>query len=110
LGQAHYINQGVNNSTIFSAFAQGTASFVITIAMTRIVAWFFDLLPEAPITLIVPSILTICITGSGLFILHLSIQTPRIFHTISPPLTVAFIFCLFVTLKLRKSYNGQLQK
>jgi len=107
---AFYVNNNSNYSGVISGIAQGVASFVITIFMTYSVTWFFNLLPKTGILLMIPSLLTICITGSGLFVIHSLIQTPRIFYTIAPAITVAFIFCLFVTLKLRKSYNEQHQK
>ena len=107
---AFYVNNNANYNGLTPGVAQGVASFIITIFMTYSVTWFFNLLPKIKIFLVIPSLLTICITGSGLFIIHSLIQTPRIFYTISPALTIAFIFCLFVTLKLRKSYDEQRQK
>ena len=98
---AYYINNS-GNSGIISGIAQGLASFVITICMIHIVTWFFNYLPKTSVTLILPSVLTICITGSALFIVHFLVGTPRILHTIWLPLTIAFIFCLFVTIKLKK--------
>ena len=107
---ACYVNNNSSYHGLVSGITQGAASFAITLFIAHAVTRFFNLLPKTAIVFILPSVLTICITGSALFVIHSLIQTPRIFYTIAPAITVAFIFCLFVTLKLRKSYNEQHQK
>ncbi|MFT7088130.1 MAG: hypothetical protein ACJAZX_001585 [Rickettsiales bacterium] len=102
---AFYVNSDSNYRGLISGLTQGTASFMITLFMVKIVTWFFNFPPSNSATFIIPSLLTICITGSVLFIIHLAIKTPNILYTIYPALTVAFIFGPLATFKLKKSHN-----
>jgi len=102
---AYFVNSNTSNpySAIVSGLAQGTASFVITFIMVRFVSVFFNNLQASWAKLILPSFLTICITGSFLALMHYLIGTSKIFFTVAPALTVAFIFCFYTTLQLRKN-------
>lgn len=105
-GWAYYINSGFGQSTrIVSAIAQGIASFLITLFMVRAVTWLFHRMPNAMLKLILPAVLTVSFTGTCLATLHFFVGTPRILQTIAPALTVAFLFCFYTTLKLKKQLN-----
>lgn len=105
-GWAYYINSGFGESTrIVSAIAQGSASFVITLFMVHAVTWLFHRMPNSVLKLILPAVLTVSFTGSCLATLHFFVGTPRILQTIAPALTVAFLFCLYTTIKLKKHLN-----
>ena len=93
------------NHNIISALAQGTASFVITLILIRSVTWLFYSLPKNFFRTILPALITISCTGSALVLIHFLVGTQRVFFTILPPITVAAIFCFYVTLKLQRINN-----
>ncbi len=96
-GWAYYINH-----SIISGFAQGTASFVITLVMVRSVTWWYHHLPVGYGRLLLPSMLTVGMTGTALACIHAYVGSAHIIKTIAPALTVAFLFCIYTTFKLRK--------
>jgi len=103
-GWAYFINSGFGESTrIISAIAQGTASFVITLFMVHAVTWLFHRMTNELLKLILPAVLTVSFTGTCLATLHFLVGTPRILQTIAPALTVAFLFCLYTSFKLKRS-------
>ncbi len=103
-GWAYYINGGHGIGTrITAGLAQGTATFVITLFMIKLVTFFYMKLPGFGIfRLILPSVFTIAITGTCLTLIHVCIGTPNIFLTVAPALTMAFLFCLYTTFKLKR--------
>lgn len=102
---AYYANVGTSASKALSAgFTQGTASFVITLVMVRLVSWFFRCLPRHFLAIPVAALLTVTLTGSCLVAIHSWAGTPQILDTIAPALTVAFGFCCYTAAKLS---NGQ---
>lgn len=101
-GWALYVNLEFGEDIALKAcLTQGTASFVITLFMVRSVEWLFGRLPPGTLQMTIPSVLTVSFTGSCLALTHWFMGTPRIFATIAPALTVAFLFCLFTTYKLK---------
>lgn len=102
-GWAFYVNGGSRFETrLISGFAQGTASLIITLIMVRMVTEIFNRLPDNSLRLVLPAMITVCITGSGLTLVHALVGTPRIVTTIMPALSVAFVFCVFTALKLHR--------
>ena len=91
------------NQNIISAFAQGTASFIITLFLIYFTTWLYQILPKTFLQPILPTLITISCTSSILFVIHFLVGTEEIFYTIFPPITVASIFCLYVTFKLQKT-------
>ena len=65
---------------------------------------FFNILPFST-RLFLPTLITIMLTSSALIVVHTIAETPNILYTILPPITVAFIFCIFVTIKLIKNHD-----
>ncbi len=103
-GWAFYVNgMGGITTRLVSGVTQGTASFIITLVMVRAITWLFHHLPTNPLCLISPAVITVSCTGSCLAFVHYLVGTPRIVQTISPALTVAFIFCFYTTLKIQKA-------
>ena len=102
-GWAFYVNQqeglGVG---IRSAVTQGIASFLITLVMVRIVSWWFNRIRHRILRILLPGILTVCLTGTCLYLIHLMVGTPSIIQTITPALSVAFLFCLYTSIKLNQ--------
>ncbi len=102
-GWAYYINaQTESGSEVISALTQGTASFIITLIMVRAVSWLFRNLGGNLFAVILASIITIAFTGTALFTAHYAVGTSAIMYTISPALSVAYLFCMFTALKLKK--------
>ena len=103
-GWAFYVNGGADAvKGLTSGLTQGTASFIITLVMVRVVTWFFKHLPGNFLQLPLAAFLTVTITGSCLVGIHWLMHTPHIFNTIAPALSVAFAFCWYTAYKLRKT-------
>ena len=110
-GWAYYINSTqaieASNTGIIAGLTQGTASFIITFIIVHLVTRIYNFLHTSAsinlraIKLIVPAMLTVSITGTGLFIIHNIMNTPHIAKTIAPALLVAFLFSLFTAYKLQ---------
>ncbi len=105
---AYFMNINSSNSFI-SAFAQGIASFIITLVMIKIIEYFYDLFPENKFYFILPSVITVFITSSFVIGIHLFINTENIFITVLPTVIVAFIFTLFTTRKI-SNYTKKKEK
>ena len=102
-GWAFYVNGGLGvNVRIISALVQGTASLIITLIMVRVVTIIFYRLPNNPLRIVLSALITVSITGTGLVLAHTWAGTPKIVTTITPALTIAFVFCLYTALKLHR--------
>lgn len=96
---AYFMNIDSSNNFI-SAFAQGIASFIITLIMIKIIEYFYYLLPKNKFSFILPSIITVFITSSFVVSIHIYINTQNILITVFPTVIVAFLFALFTTKKI----------
>ncbi|NNP73139.1 hypothetical protein A7P53_11245 [Acinetobacter defluvii] len=103
-----YINmsQGSLKAGIISGLAQGICSFMITLVITHLIEKQFNFYQVKFLKLLLPPICTILFTGSILVLVHHLIQTPNILKTVTPALTVAFIFAFVTNLKLYKQYQS----
>ncbi len=100
---AYYINNSYStNSGIISGLAQGAASFMITLFMVHFVTYLYGKFSHPVSKLLLPAIVTVCITSICLIILHILVGTPQVFYTVSPALSIAFSFCLYTTFKIHK--------
>jgi hypothetical protein len=100
-GWAYYINDtGTENVRAISAATQGISSLIITLALVKLVSLIFNRLPRKITSVFIASILSVTCSGSCLIAVHYLIGTPEIVGTVSPPLLVAFLFCLFTAYKL----------
>ena len=103
-GWAYFVNGSTDiTRCLISGLTQGTASFIITLVMVHLVSWLFNHLPGNFLQLPLAVFFTVSITGSYLVGIHLLVDTPEIFYTISPALSVAFAFCWYTAYKLRNS-------
>ncbi len=100
-GWAYYINDtGTENVRVISAATQGVSSLIITLALVKLVSLIFNRLPRKILSVFIASIISVTCSGSCLIAVHYLIGTPEIVSTVSPPLLVAFLFCLFTAYKL----------
>lgn len=106
-----YINtqQGSLKHGIISGLIQGLCSFIITLLMTFIIEKQFNYFNRLSLKLLLPPVLTVLLTGSFLILVHHLIATPSIVYTLTPVLTVAFLFAVFTNFKLYQHYNAQQQ-
>ncbi len=112
-GWAYYINatqaDEASNAGIIAGLTQGTASFIITFIIVRLVAYFYHLVSASAYVnaslakLFIPAIFTVSITGTGLFMIHFFMNTPHIAITIAPALVIALLFSLFTVYKLQQN-------
>ena len=106
-GWAFWINQPAGlHQAMLSGITQGTASLLITLAIVKLIGFFFNRLRH-PLRLWLPPLLTISITGSLLVCAHWLARTPHIVSTIALPITVAFIFCLFTAYRLERATTAR---
>lgn len=102
-GWAYYINHSnVTKSGVASGLAQGTASFIITLLMVHAVTYLHHRFRHPIARLLLPALITLSFTSLCLLSIHLFVGTAHIFYTISPALTIAFIFCVFTSYQLNK--------
>ncbi|HCA4901462.1 TPA: hypothetical protein MW110_002864 [Acinetobacter baumannii] len=103
-GWSFYINTQVSNLVrgVVAGFVQGVSSFTITLFIAFLIERQFNFYKKAWAKLIFSPILTVLLTGSALILVHVLFSTPDIIKTITPALTVAFIFAEFSNLKLYK--------
>jgi hypothetical protein len=100
-GWAYYINDtGTENVRVISAATQGVSSLIITLALVKLVSLIFNRLPRKILSVFIASVISVTCSGSCLIAVHYLIGTPEIVSTVSPPLLVAFSFCLFTAYKL----------
>ena len=100
-GWSFYINDASLYNRITSGLAQGLSSFIITLVMVKFVTRLYSRNYFPSIRLMLPAIITVSCTGSVLIIIHYLVGTPYIFKTVTPALSVAFIFCLYTSYKLK---------
>ena len=103
-GWAFYVNGDLGVGVrVISGLVQGAASLIITLIMARTVEIIFLHMPDNHFRLVLPAVITVCMTGSSLVLVHTLVGTPRIIYTITPALTVAFIFCVYTTIKFHRT-------
>ena len=104
---AFWVNHHAGMSqAVRSGLTQGAASFLITLAMVRLVEYLFARW-RYPLRLWLPPVLTVSLTGSCLASVHWLVKTPHILSTIALPLFVALSFCLFTAYKLERQQQTQ---
>ena len=64
-GWAFAVNYGAATAARLTAgLVQGTASGIITLLMVQTVTWLYGKLPDRPGRLVLPAVLTVCVTGA----------------------------------------------
>jgi len=112
-GWAYYVNDEFGSkSRILSSITQGTFSFIITLLMTKLIAYQYNIYPGKLFKIIFPPVITVSATGTLLVLIHIKVGTNSIFKTVYPALTVSLIFGFFTVYKLhlesakiKKEYN-----
>ncbi|MEB3752819.1 hypothetical protein I2F62_00440 [Acinetobacter sp. MD2(2019)] len=101
-GWSFYVNAQSSGLKVglVSGLVQGFCSFIITLFIGFLIEKQFNFYQKIWLKLILPPIITILISGSCLVFIHLCIATPHIVKTISPAITVAFIFACLTNIKL----------
>ena len=102
-GWAWYVNGADDDwHTLLTALAQGTSSFLITLVLVALVTRLYHVFEHPVARLWLPTLVTVALSVSMLILVHLWVETDKLFFTILPPSTVAFLFCMFTTFKLQK--------
>lgn len=103
-GWAFYVNSGSSMyGGLIAALTQGCASFIITLLMVHSVNSLRTLFDDSLTKLLVPPMMTVACTASGLFLVHKLASTANIITTIAPALSVAFAFCVFTSYQLSQA-------
>ncbi|MFL1407035.1 hypothetical protein ACJO2E_16975 [Marinobacter sp. M1N3S26] len=87
---------------LIACLVQGAISFVVTLIMAAAVTWQVRRFRTPVGRVLVPPFLTVSVTGAFLYLAHTLGQTPDVWRTIVPPSTVAFCYCLFLSLQLQR--------
>lgn len=85
---------------IKAGLIQGTASFLITIYLKFSVLTLASRFRAPALRFLVPPALTVLTTGSVLVFIHHGLHTPEIARTITPPITVAALYCFYLSYQL----------
>lgn len=76
---------------------QGLASFIITLFLRFSVLRLRHMFRRKSLRAFAPPLITVMMTGSGLFGLHYALHTPEIAKTIGPPIAVAASYCFYLS-------------
>jgi len=107
-GWAFYINHEEESYTgVISGVVQGSCSFIITLLIAYFVTFQFNKFTNGIARVVLPPIITVCITGSMLIAIHIIAGTPAILYTVSPALTVALLFSFYTVYKLHLASQQQ---
>lgn len=90
---------------LVAAFTQGISSFLITLFMTYFIEIQFNYYQKKWMKILVPPICTVLFTGTFLVLVHTVMNTPNIFKTVAPALSVATVFAFITNLKLYKQID-----
>lgn len=101
-GWSLYINYSPEQGqqALLSGVVQGTCSFMITLLIGRLLECQFNFFATPLFKVVLPPLLTVLLTGSGLVLIHHLINTPNILKTVTPALSVALLFAFFSNFKL----------
>lgn len=92
---------GVSSASI-AALIQGSTSFAVTLLMAAAVTWQARRISRPVYRVLVPPLVIVSMTGTFLFLVHSLGQTPDLWKTILPPTTIAFCYCLFLTIQIQR--------
>lgn len=106
-GWAWLANQAAGIAgAVRAGLLQGASSAIITLLMAAVVTRLFMLIPSRSLAIILPPCLVVSLSTSALYLIHSFGQTPNLWLTILPPSGLAFVFCLYLTLRLAsQSYS-----
>jgi len=101
---AFYVNNtSTHEARVLSGLTQGTASLIITLLIVSLTTKIFNALPDNALRLVFAPLVTMCITGTGLILVHSLVSTPKIIYTVAPAISVAFLFAVFTAVKLKSA-------
>lgn len=110
-GWAWFANQAAGAAqALQSALIQGCASATITLLMAMLVNWLFLRIRSPLLAVLLPPLLMVSLSISLLYLIHSAGQTPRLWLTIIPPSSLAFAFCLYLTLRLARQCSTSVNR
>ena len=87
---------------LMAGLLQGTFSGILTLLMAMAVTTLFRRLPDNPLRVLLPALIIVSASFALLFLLHRWHQTPGLWQTIIPPSSMAFAYCLFLSVRLHR--------
>lgn len=87
---------------LMAGLLQGTFSGILTLLMAMAVTTLFRRLPDNPLRMLLPALLIVSVSFTLLYLLHSWHQTPALWQTIIPPSSMAFAYCLFLSVRLHR--------
>ncbi|MEH6491487.1 hypothetical protein [Halopseudomonas sp.] len=102
-GWALLANGGPEHPEALTAgLLQGSASALITLLMAVCATALFHRLPGPILRVALPPLLIVSVSFSALWVAHSLHATPALWATIVPPSSLAFVYCLYLTLSLAR--------
>ena len=100
---AYVVNRhsGSEAQALRSGVTQGLYSGVMTFYMSFSVYFFWKKTAHLNLSSVLPTLATVGHTGAALILVHFLNHTPNIAKTVAAPLTVATLYCLFLTRKFQ---------
>lgn len=107
-GWSFYINtqHGSLKNGLISGLGQGVFSFVMTLFIVYLIEKQFHYFNHDYAKMLLPLILTVCISASLLVLMHFILGTPSILYTLFPVIIIAFLFALITNTKLYLRYKA----
>lgn len=91
-----------HRDALVAGLLQGCASAIITLVMAVCASALFARLPGPFLRIVLPPLLIVSVSFSGLWLAHTANATPALWTTILPPSGLAFIYCLYLTFTLAR--------
>ena len=104
-GWSFYINSSEHQSGLIYGVVQGIISFFMALFMVYAVTKIYNSINNQSLKLLLPAFIVTLVMTIILVSIHSLIQTPHILYTISPSLSMAFVFCIITAKNLNNSSN-----
>lgn len=105
-GWSYYINYQADPSMgLISGLAQGSSSFLVTFITVVAIAKIYYSLTSKFSKILLPAVIIVAILTIFMTIIHILVGTPQILYTITPSLSMTFVFCIATAYKLSLDDN-----
>lgn len=107
-GWSYYINYQADPSMgLISGLTQGISSFIITFITVVAIAKLYQSITHIFLKILLPAVIIVIFLTIMMILIHLQVGTPQILYTITPSLTITFLFCIATTYKFSLDDKNQ---
>lgn len=108
-GWAVFVNsKGGWDKALVAGVVQGSASAILTLIMATAVVWQAQMLANPLFKALLPPVVTVAMTGTLLYAAHAICGTAHPSRTMLLPMTVAFFYCLSLTVPVARRIKDPL--